>query len=549
LRRLSTFILLILTLLILVGCNTTDTTNNSQGPPGQDGSDGLTPHIGENGNWWIGNTDTGVKAVADEVLDFDRIPTDGLHFIALIQNGELVYKVSEYTGDSSEIIIPSEIKGNKVVGLLGNPFRDHVDIIEKISISKHFTEIPRFDRFPNLVEFDFNHAKLYEIPIFAFANNHKMKYVKNYEHVEKLGHQSFASTQVLHYGFDFSNIKVFEEHAFYFNSNYVTSHLGLNYDRETLEVLGPDFIFVPETDVEMPKEPFPASTIVYFEDDRKPFSSNKFSNVRKTDDGYWYSEYEDHLGILNYTGELEEINIPSTINGKPVTKVESYAFVGNKTLKKITLPNTISEIGTYAFATTLKLGIVYIPESVTSVPRYFLDYSSNDTVSKIVAFPTLVFENPIELMTFEDYTFDDITRPRVIFGFKEDQIKQNDNFIFIERDNSIEILGIKNTKEDLIIPSTINGKEVLRIRSNALFRSNGGIKTITVEEGIKHISQMAFNRSLSLEKLYLPSTLETATENALYELTNTVVYINLEEKPEGFHENWETSSVAVIWNE
>ena len=26
------------------------------------GKDGITPHIGENGNWWIGNTDTGVKA-------------------------------------------------------------------------------------------------------------------------------------------------------------------------------------------------------------------------------------------------------------------------------------------------------------------------------------------------------------------------------------------------------------------------------------------------------------------------------------------------------
>lgn len=32
------------------------------GAAGKDGVDGLTPHIGENGNWWIGNTDTGVLA-------------------------------------------------------------------------------------------------------------------------------------------------------------------------------------------------------------------------------------------------------------------------------------------------------------------------------------------------------------------------------------------------------------------------------------------------------------------------------------------------------
>ena len=33
-----------------------------QGAPGNDGEDGETPYIGSNGNWWIGQTDTGVKA-------------------------------------------------------------------------------------------------------------------------------------------------------------------------------------------------------------------------------------------------------------------------------------------------------------------------------------------------------------------------------------------------------------------------------------------------------------------------------------------------------
>ena len=32
------------------------------GPKGEDGDDGLTPYIGGNGNWWIGENDTGTKA-------------------------------------------------------------------------------------------------------------------------------------------------------------------------------------------------------------------------------------------------------------------------------------------------------------------------------------------------------------------------------------------------------------------------------------------------------------------------------------------------------
>lgn len=33
--------------------------DGADGLPGTDGEDGITPHIGENGNWWIGETDTG----------------------------------------------------------------------------------------------------------------------------------------------------------------------------------------------------------------------------------------------------------------------------------------------------------------------------------------------------------------------------------------------------------------------------------------------------------------------------------------------------------
>ena len=39
-----------------------DGKDGTNGQNGSDGEDGKTPFIGENGNWWIGQTDTGVKA-------------------------------------------------------------------------------------------------------------------------------------------------------------------------------------------------------------------------------------------------------------------------------------------------------------------------------------------------------------------------------------------------------------------------------------------------------------------------------------------------------
>ena len=42
-----------------------DTGIKAQGPQGEPGNDGLTPYIGENGNWWIGENDTGIKPSGD----------------------------------------------------------------------------------------------------------------------------------------------------------------------------------------------------------------------------------------------------------------------------------------------------------------------------------------------------------------------------------------------------------------------------------------------------------------------------------------------------
>ena len=46
-----------------------DGKDGTNGQNGSDGKDGNTPFIGENGNWWIGETDTGVKAAGIDGTD------------------------------------------------------------------------------------------------------------------------------------------------------------------------------------------------------------------------------------------------------------------------------------------------------------------------------------------------------------------------------------------------------------------------------------------------------------------------------------------------
>ena len=51
------------------GADGKDGTNGINGQDGRDGADGNTPFIGENGNWWIGETDTGIKAAGTDGKD------------------------------------------------------------------------------------------------------------------------------------------------------------------------------------------------------------------------------------------------------------------------------------------------------------------------------------------------------------------------------------------------------------------------------------------------------------------------------------------------
>ena len=54
---------------VLRGLDGKDGADGINGKDGADGADGNTPFIGENGNWWIGETDTGIKAAGTDGKD------------------------------------------------------------------------------------------------------------------------------------------------------------------------------------------------------------------------------------------------------------------------------------------------------------------------------------------------------------------------------------------------------------------------------------------------------------------------------------------------
>ena len=80
--------------------------------PGEPGKDGVTPHIGENGNWYIGETDTGVKAQGENGVGITDVTK------RIVAGVEVLY-ITLSDGEEKGFIFPAGPQGPQ--GEKGDP--------------------------------------------------------------------------------------------------------------------------------------------------------------------------------------------------------------------------------------------------------------------------------------------------------------------------------------------------------------------------------------------------------------------------------------------
>lgn len=102
-----------------------------------------------------------------------------------------------------------------------------------------------------------------------------------------------------------------------------------------------------------------------------------FNVSLQSDDTYKISSMTD------YGKGFENIVVPENYKGKAITVIADQAFQENDKLKSISLPNTITEIGSYAFEECTNLEELTIPDGVTSLSSNMATACSNLTTVKI----------------------------------------------------------------------------------------------------------------------------------------------------------------------
>ncbi|MCM1382849.1 MAG: leucine-rich repeat domain-containing protein, partial [Muribaculaceae bacterium] len=90
------------------------------------------------------------------------------------------------------------------------------------------------------------------------------------------------------------------------------------------------------------------------------------SLIREAKSVLKYTEQNGETAVTGYSGTKQEIKIPDTINGSTVTAISDGCFA-NTNITSVEIPDTVTEVGSNAFAGCGSLTEVVIPESVLSI--------------------------------------------------------------------------------------------------------------------------------------------------------------------------------------
>ncbi len=83
---------------------------------------------------------------------------------------------------------------------------------------------------------------------------------------------------------------------------------------------------------------------------------------------YQYEVYEDHVMLTGYIGEANEVILPSSIDGLPVTVIGSLCFYnGNSEVTNVTIPSSVKRLDDSAFYLCNKLEMLVVPETVERI--------------------------------------------------------------------------------------------------------------------------------------------------------------------------------------
>lgn len=283
---------------------------------------------------------------------------------------------------------------------------------------------------------------------------------------------------------------------------------------------------------------------------------------------FTYTTNGHSITITGYTGPGDPVSaggldIPSSINGLPVTSIANNAFTGKSNLVSITIPGSVTNIGQYAFENCTNLAVlslgagvpgigsgafcyctalttVTIPNSVTNIgPEAFQGCSSLTSVSigdrvtnigvfafiactnlAVVTVPACVtnigavfYNDPITSVTFDDN----------VTSIAPEEFWNNTILASVTIPDSVTNIGYQAFYGCTALSSVAIGNGLTSL--NGTFETCTNLARITLGTGLTNIGNETFGDCINLRSITIPRDVNIIGSYAFDTCTNlTSVY-------------------------
>ena len=297
----------------------------------------------------------------------------------------------------------------------------------------------------------------------------------------------------------------------------------------------------------------------------------------------------------------ENVIIPDTYKGLPVTSIAHFAFSGCEGIKRVKIPNSVTtiEMGAFNFCSTLET--IIIPESVTNiVDSPFEDCSSlkNIVVDKnnqhyMSIDGNLYSKDGTMLIRYaigkEDKLF---TIPNSVTSIEHSAFEDSKSLESVIMPDSVTNVGTKTfawcsslksvklsnamgeishymfeyctSLVDVAIPNSVTSigqgafeackaLEIIKIPENITeikyytFSNCTSLKSINIPDSVIKIGGYAFSSCTSLERIVIPDSVTRIDGFAFKYSSKLTIYCEAKSFPSKWHSRWKPEETPVVW--
>ncbi len=277
--------------------------------------------------------------------------------------------------------------------------------------------------------------------------------------------------------------------------------------------------------------------------------------------GLTYDDGGDFYVVTGYHGTQEDVFIPATWGGKPVTGINSYAFYYNDTVKTITITSAIKTVKSHAIVGDYKVycetdtphecdteGCTSIHPTGWNKDWYKNDNGSTDNVEwGFGGFSFFYWEANGEDITITGYignpftfTIPEKIGSKTVVAIKDEAFRGCSSLESIVLPDSIKEIGYSAFRECTSLKSIILPESVTVI-PEYLFEGCTSLESVTISSSTKEIKTYAFANCTSLENIYIPNTVENMANYVFQNDRALTIYLldfEIQKIPSAWKDNW-----------